>query len=303
MVRPRHLVCLLALLCAFSFSALSLQKNLSPTGYVDDFAGVLNSQTRQQVIDICAEVDHKAGAQIAVVTVASLDGRPIEDFSVDLATKWGVGPKGKSRGILILLAPAEHQYRFEVGYGLEGILPDGKVGGFGREAVPFLKAGNYNGAVSLMTRRVAETIAAARGVPPPSLSALPSAPPPPPPHTPQRFSPFSLLPILFWIVVAIFVLRAVFGRGRGAGCWWPWMFMGGGGGGRGGWMGSGGGGWGGGGGFGGGGRGFGGVGGGWFWGGGGEGVGGGGGGVGGRGRGVGELVRAWGINKKVLFRK
>jgi uncharacterized protein len=263
MVRPRQLVCLFAFLCAFSLSTPA-QKNPSPTGYVDDFAGVINSQTLQHLKDICGEVDHKAGAQIAVVTVKSLDGRPLEDFSLDLATKWGVGPKGKSRGILILLAPTEHQYRFEVGYGLEGILPDGKVGGFGREAIPLLKAGDYSGALLLMTSRVAQTIAADRGVTLTTISNLPTPPP-----TPLRVTQnFSWLPLIFWIIVAVFLIRAMFGRRGGSGCWWfPWMFMGGGGrGGYGGWggMGGGGAGWGGGGGFGGGGGGFGGFGGGSF---------------------------------------
>lgn len=263
MVRPRQLVCLFALLCAFLLSS-GAQKNLSPTGYVDDFAGVLNSGTIQQLTNICAEVDHKAGAQIAVVTVKSLEGRPLEDFSLDLATKWGVGPKGKSRGILILLAPSDHKYRFEVGYGLESILPDGKVGGIGREAVPLLRSGNYNGAVLLMTSRVAQTIASDRGVTLTSISNLPAAPPAPP----RVSQNFSWIPLIFWIIVAVFFIRAIFGRRGGSGCWWfPWMFMGGGGGrGYGGGYagGMGGSSWGGGGGFGGGGGGFGGFGGGSF---------------------------------------
>jgi len=257
MVRPRQLVCLFALLCAFSLSS-GAQKNLSPSGYVDDFAGVLNSGTTQQLTDICAEVDHKAGAQIAVVTVKSLEGRPLEDFSLDLATKWGVGPKGKSRGLLILLAPSEHQYRFEVGYGLESILPDGKVGGFGREAVPLLRSGNYNGAVLLMTSRVAQTIAADRGVTLTSISNGPAVPPSAPGDTPN----FPWPAVIVWIVIALVLFSVV--RGGVGGCL-PWILLGGGGyrgGGYGGGMGGGG--WGGGGGFGGGGGGFGGFGGGSF---------------------------------------
>ena len=80
---------------------------------------------------------------------------PSSNISIDLATAWGIGPKQKARGVLILLAPNDRKYRIEVGYGLEGILPDGKVGGFGREAVPFLRQNDYSGAVLLMTERVA----------------------------------------------------------------------------------------------------------------------------------------------------
>ena len=109
-------------------------------------------------------VDQKAHAQIAVVTVKSLDGQPVEDYAVDLATKWGIGPKQAERGILILLAVEDRKYWTSVGYGLEPILPDGKLGGFGREAVPLLRAGDYSGAVLLITRRVADVIAADKGV-------------------------------------------------------------------------------------------------------------------------------------------
>jgi uncharacterized protein len=137
---------------------------LKPQGWVSDFAGVLSPSARNQLAALCAEVDQKAHAQIAVVTVHSLGGRPIEEYSYDLASRWGVGGKKNDTGVMILLASEDHKYRFEVGYGLEGILPDGKVGGFGREAVPFLRENNYDAAVLLMTQRVAEVIARDRGV-------------------------------------------------------------------------------------------------------------------------------------------
>ena len=72
--------------------------------------------------------------------------------------------QGKDRGVLILLATEDHKYWTTVGYGLEGILPDGKVGGFGREAVPLLRQNNYNGAVSLLVLRVADVIAQDAGI-------------------------------------------------------------------------------------------------------------------------------------------
>src|SRR5690242_4721647 len=111
-------------------------KNLKPQGYVNDFAGVLSAQAKEKLTALCAEVDQKATAQIVVVTVSSLEGMPAEQFTHDLFTAWGVGPKQKDRGVMILVAPNDRKYWTEVGYGLEPILPDGKVGGFGREAVP-----------------------------------------------------------------------------------------------------------------------------------------------------------------------
>jgi uncharacterized protein len=147
---------------------------LTPTDYVNDFAHVLDQNTMAQLDNICQQVDQKAHAQIAVVTIKSLDGGDIDSYAVDLFKKWGVGAKGSDRGVLILLATQDHRYRIEVGYGLEPILPDGKVGGFGREAVPLLKENDDNGAVSLMTMRVADTIAQDAGIQ--LTGALPRAP-------------------------------------------------------------------------------------------------------------------------------
>jgi len=149
---------------------------IKPTGYVLDYAGVLSPATRDDLTSLCTSIDKLAQAQIAVVTVKTLGGRPIEEYSIDLATRLGVGPKASDRGVMILLAVDDRQYRIEVGYGLEGILPDGKVGGIGREAVPYLRDKKYDQAVTIMTRGIAEVIAADRGVSLPSPSVpLPSS--------------------------------------------------------------------------------------------------------------------------------
>jgi uncharacterized protein len=232
-------------------------------GYVTDLAGVLSDSAKQQLTALCTEVDQKTKAQIAVVVIKSLGDQPIEDYSIDLATRLGVGPKS-DRGILILFAVDDHKYRFEVGYGLEPILPDGKVGGFGREAVPYLRQGNYDGAILLVTRRVADTIAADRGV------TLGGAPPPSPRPRNDDNSPG--IPLIFILIVIFIIVGAIrraasppgsrYHRGGG---WWIGPMIGGmmGGGFGGGGFGGGGGGGGGFGGFGGGGFGGGGASGGW----------------------------------------
>jgi uncharacterized protein len=233
--------------------------DLKPQGYVNDFAGVLSQSAKNQLTALCTEVDQKAQAQIAVVIIKSLDSRPLEDYSVALATKWGIGPKQKARGVMILLAVQDRRDRFEVGYGLEPILPDGKVGEFDREAVPFLRAGNYDAAVLLMTRRVADVIAEDRGI---TLSSGPARPPRR--VNADRDSPVSAIVVVILVVVFLILGRfGGFGGGsgynrRGGSGWWIGPMIGGG---------LGGGGWGGGGGFGGGsggGGGFGGFGGGGF---------------------------------------
>jgi uncharacterized protein len=137
---------------------------LRPTDYVNDFAHVLDQGTVTQLDDICQQIEQKAHAQIAVVTINSLDGSDINSYAVELFKRWGIGSKATDHGVLILLAVQDSKYWTEVGYGLEPILPDGKVGGFGREGVPLLKQSNYSGAVLLMTSRVADVIAQDAGI-------------------------------------------------------------------------------------------------------------------------------------------
>jgi len=163
--RRRKLFSLALLVVVFAMPAIAEPiSSLKPTGYVDDFAGVLSATTENQLNEMCRQADQKADAQIAVVTIKSTDGEDIFKYSVDLYQKWGIGRKGKDRGVLVLLAVQDRKYHITVGYGLEPILPDGKVGGFGREAVPYLRQGDYNAAVSLLTSRVVNVIAKDAGV-------------------------------------------------------------------------------------------------------------------------------------------
>jgi len=137
---------------------------LQPTDYVNDYAHVLDQQTISQMDDLCRQIEQKAHAQITVVTINTLDGADIESFAVDLFKKWGVGAKSTNRGVLILYAIQDHRARVEVGYGLEPILPDGKVGSFQREAAPLMRSQAYNQALLLVTSRVAEVIATDAGI-------------------------------------------------------------------------------------------------------------------------------------------
>src|SRR5205085_9957978 len=127
---------------------------LHPTDYVNDFAHVLDQTTIAQLDNICQQIDQKAHAQIAVVTINSLDGSDIESYAADLFKKWGIGSKATNRGVLILMAVKDHHYRIEVGYGLEPILPDGKVGVSGGETAQYFRNVDFVRAVCLLTSRV-----------------------------------------------------------------------------------------------------------------------------------------------------
>ena len=187
--------------------------SLRPSNYVNDFAGVLDAATQTRLNDLGLQVEQKAQAQIAVVTVKSVDGQDVVSYAVALYQKWGIGAKGKDRGVLILLATQDHKYWTTVGYGLEPILPDGKVGGFGREAVPLLRNGDYAGAVTLMTARVASVIAQDAGV---MLENQPSLAP-----TRQRPAPAggvgAAVAVFILLFIVISILRAIFRGGGGGG--------------------------------------------------------------------------------------
>jgi uncharacterized protein len=234
-----------------------------PTDYVSDNAHVLSADTVARLDRICAQLDHsQANAQLAIVTVTTMDGDDAADYANQLEDKWKAGKKGTDKGVLFLLAVNDHKYRIDVGYGLEGILPDGKVGDIGREMVPDLRASDYDGAVNLAVGELAQVIAADAKV------TLTDDEPAPVVQEPVRHSHSAGVAKLIFILILLVVfggfnlLRFLFAFGLFGGGWGRGPFIGGGGFGGGGFSGGGGGG-GGFGGFGGGGFGGGGAGGSW----------------------------------------
>ncbi len=194
-----------ALLLVLSAQAEPVSQ-LKATDYVNDFAHVLDQNTIAQMDDICRQIDDKAHAQIAVVTIHSLDGSDIESYAVDLFHQWGVGSKSKDSGVLILYAIDDHRARIEVGYGLEPILTDGKVTSFQREAIPLMRSGNYSQALLLVTTRVANVIAQDAGV---QLTTPQLAPPPE--NMPARgISAGGIILLIVIILIVLFTpLRSV----------------------------------------------------------------------------------------------
>jgi uncharacterized protein len=131
-----------------------------PTDYVSDFAHVLSPGAIASLDRLCTQLDHsQANAQVAVVTIHTLDGVDAAEFTSALEDKWKMGKKGQGRDVLVFLAVDDHKRRIDVGYDLEGILPDGKVGDIGREMVPALRANDFDGAVTLAVGQVAQVIA------------------------------------------------------------------------------------------------------------------------------------------------
>lgn len=143
--------------------ALDLSK-LQPQGYVSDFAGVVDQASKQSIDRYCARVEASTGAQIALVSLNSLDGEPIEDVANQLFRAWGVGKKGTDEGILLLLIIQDRRSRLEVGYGLEPMIPDGYAGSLLRDMRPALSAGQYAEALGVAAQQIGTRIAESKGV-------------------------------------------------------------------------------------------------------------------------------------------
>lgn len=152
---------------------------LQPKGYVNDFAGVVRDTViLKELEDYCARVEQSTGVQIALVTIADLQGEPIEDVANLLFRKWGVGNKKNNEGVLVLLAIGNRRSRVEVGYGLEPVLPDGFAGGVLRGMRPALRQGDYGAALAEAARQIAERVAASKGVAIGAKAPRRSGPPP-----------------------------------------------------------------------------------------------------------------------------
>ncbi|BCB96732.1 methanol dehydrogenase [Dissulfurispira thermophila] len=159
----------------FVFSSLSFavtpEPPSIPPNYVVDLAGVIRDDTEAQLNSYLRELEQKTTAQVVILTIQSLDGEDIEGFSMRIAEKWKLGQKGKDNGLLITIALKDRKYRFETGYGLEGILPDSLVGSIGRQYfVPYFKKGDYSTGIVRAVEAVVSVIAENHGV---EISGMP----------------------------------------------------------------------------------------------------------------------------------
>ena len=129
-----------------------------PAGFVNDFAGMIDAKERAQLELICRDLDKTKRTQMAIVTIVSLEGLSAKEFATDLANRWGVGNKDNNRGVLILLAQRERQYRLAVGHGLESVLTDEEADRLMREIIPALKKGEFGNALVQAAERIRDEI-------------------------------------------------------------------------------------------------------------------------------------------------
>jgi uncharacterized protein len=212
--RTALLPCLL--LFGASFCAAEDIKKIHPTGYVTDLAGVIPPEAKERLEALCTEVEQKTGAQMAIVTVQSLEGESVENYAVDLYKQLGIGSKKDNRGVLLLVAPNERKYRIEVGYGLEPVINDARAGDAGRAMVPYLRQSDYGRAAEVAAWQLARFIADDAGV---TLNGLP-----PVARNPNRRGN-SGFPVFWFIFLLIIFVRVISGLARrggsgGGGCLW-----------------------------------------------------------------------------------
>jgi uncharacterized protein len=176
------------------------------TARVTDLTGTLEARETQVLEDRLRDFETRKGAQIAVLIVPSTAPDAIEEYSIRVVENWRLGRKGVDDGVLLLVAKDDRRVRIEVGYGLEGVIPDALASRIIHEAItPRFKAGDFHGGIAAGVERL--------------MGLIGGEPLPAPPPTETSPSPIGdLLPLVFIpALIAAQVLHRVFGRLIGAG--------------------------------------------------------------------------------------
>ncbi len=162
--RLKPLLRLLTILLIALLGQAADWRQLKPEGYISDFAGVMDAGAKASINAYLAAVERATGAQVAIVTINSLEADPIEDVAHTLYESFGVGRSESNEGALFLIAIQDRRTRLEVGYGLEPYVPDGAAGEILRAMRPALRQGAYGAALTEASRVLGERIAAGKGV-------------------------------------------------------------------------------------------------------------------------------------------
>ena len=116
--------------------------------YVNDYADIVSPEVEEHIININKNLHKETGAQVVVVTVNSLNGYSVEEYATTLFRKFGIGDKEKNNGVLLLISKGDRLLRIEVGYGLEGAIPDGKAGRIRDTYItPYLKNDDWDNGI------------------------------------------------------------------------------------------------------------------------------------------------------------
>ncbi len=132
------------LLLMISVSLLAKVTYPKPTGFANDFAGVLSPSVKRQINQLCIELKQKTGFELSLAIVPTIGESQYEMYSNELYEKWGIGTKN-DEGVLLFITVKERKMRIEVGYGAEGFIPDGLAGEIRDKYIyPYLKNNDYD---------------------------------------------------------------------------------------------------------------------------------------------------------------
>jgi uncharacterized protein len=184
------------------------------SGRVVDEANMIPVDARQRIESRLAEVERQTGIQVAVLTIESLEGDPLEDYSVRVAQTWKLGQQGKDNGVLLLIAKQDRKMRIEVGYGAEPLLTDLKSDRILDDIIrPAFRNGDFAGGIEKGVGAIVTTLTGGE------------LPAPAPENQPQPLSGTAwVVPLLiFLLVVGTFSLSAI--RAPGCGGWFLYVFL------------------------------------------------------------------------------
>ena len=145
------------------------------TGRVVDRANILSTAAEKTLTERLAALEQRTSDQVVVVTVASLDNRPIAAVSLELANGWGIGRKDLDNGVMLLVAPNDRKVRIEVGTGLEGLLTDARAAVVVQSMLPHFRIGDFEQCIGAAVAEVDRLLSSDRRRPMPKPTAMKEA--------------------------------------------------------------------------------------------------------------------------------
>jgi len=210
LLKSKSIILLVFVLFFFTmrYAGLAAEIPATPANPVVDLAGIIDDAVETRINRYLKELEGKTTAQMAILTVKSLEEQTIEEFSLAIAhDRWKLGQKGKDNGVLLVVALNARKYRIEIGYGLEGVLPDSLVGGIGRQyLVPYFKKRDYSTGIYTATLVIANKIASDAGV---KISGMPAVQKTSPVKKGNRASgPFGkIISLVFFLIILIIFIK------------------------------------------------------------------------------------------------